>query len=139
MELSGNLKKKIEQLQSILKNVQELHKRIDLHTRGSWDYVAYSTATVKEFELLYEVLWKFLKLYLEEHLGIGQTIPGPRMVFKESFEREIISAAELTALQDALRSRNEAAHIYLQEIADQVIQKIPDYINMVQGIIDRLC
>jgi nucleotidyltransferase substrate binding protein (TIGR01987 family) len=74
---------------------------------------------IKSFEFTYEIAWKTIKDYLEEQ-GIPTNFP--REAIKEGFRTQIIGDGH-TWLQ-MLEKRNELAHTYNEEIADDAVDAI---------------
>ena len=59
-------------------------------------------ATIQRFEFTYELMWKTLKIFLEDIHGI-RTV-SPRQVFKEAYSLSIVEQEEL--FLEMIKSRN---------------------------------
>ncbi len=96
------------------------------------------TATIKSFELSYETLWKYLKFYLEDSLGIGEVPSSPRGVFELSRQQKIITDEQAERLSNATDGRNTAAHIYSQDTIEELLEDIPEYIKLFKKVLDQV-
>jgi len=74
---------------------------------------------IQFFEMTFELSWKLLKDYMEEK---GFTVKTPRQVIKQAFQSEFITDGHVWI--DALADRNLTVHIYQEETARKVEQKI---------------
>ncbi len=76
---------------------------------------------IQRFEFTYELAWKTLKAFME-YSGITLNTTFPRSIFKEAYAHKIIDndAVWIKLLED----RNATSHIYKEELADQVAQRI---------------
>ena len=90
---------------------------------------------IQRFEFTFELSWKTLKACFENEGLIGLT--SPKMVLREAYEAGLIKAEEqwLAMLED----RNSTAHIYNEQLAIQICQRIQDhYIGAFGELADRL-
>jgi len=76
---------------------------------------------IKFYEVTFELSWKTLKDYLEAE---GFDIKSPRETIKQAFKLGIILKGE--DWLDALDDRNLTAHIYDNETANRVVQRIKE-------------
>jgi nucleotidyltransferase substrate binding protein (TIGR01987 family) len=95
---------------------------------------------IQRFEFTYEMLWKALKIYLEEH-GVAAATPlqvgTPRGAFKEAFELGIIEDEEI--FLDMIEDRNKTSHIYNKETSEEIFERIKsNYVTAVEKILDKL-
>ena len=79
---------------------------------------------IQRFEYSYELAWKTMKDYLEEH-GININPVTPRNVIKEAFSANIITDGQVWV--DMLLHRNLLSHTYdfskFQEVLEAVVQR----------------
>lgn len=97
-------------------------------------------ALIQRFEFSFELVWKFLKVYLEDQ-GI-QNINSPKSVLKAAFTEELI--IEEDTWLEMLKDRNLTSHIYDEKTAIQISNRIIDkYIGTLNSLIikmeDRVC
>ncbi len=78
---------------------------------------------VLRFNCAIEVAWKTLKVVLLEKYKIE--VKSPRSVVEAAFQQDLIDGEEVWLAM--LDDRNEAAHLYDQEVGDRVYEHIVDY------------
>lgn len=76
----NKISRKYQNAVSAAQNVQKFYLLCRDKKKGTLEYEAIATGTVKEFELAYETFWKYLKFYLENQ-GLADTPASPRAVF----------------------------------------------------------
>ena len=91
-------------------------------------------ACLQRFEFSYELLWKTLKIFLEEIHGVRAV--SPRQVFKEAFALSIIDE-ELTFVE-MIESRNTLSHTYNEEQATKIYVKCADYLKAMNSVLAQL-
>ena len=91
-------------------------------------------ACLQRFEFSYELLWKTLKIFLEEIHGVRAV--SPRQVFKEAFALSIIDE-ELTFVE-MIESRNTLSHTYNEEQAAKIYVKCADYLKAMKNVLEQL-
>ena len=91
-------------------------------------------ACLQRFEFCYELLWKTLKVFLEEIHGVRAV--SPRQVFKEAFALSIIDE-ELTFVE-MIESRNTLSHTYNEEQATKIYVKCADYLKAMKNVLAQL-
>ena len=91
-------------------------------------------ACLQRFEFSYELLWKTLKIFLEEIHGVRAV--SPRQVFKEAFALSIIDE-ELTFVE-MIESRNPLSHTYNEEQAAKIYVKCADYLKAIKNVLAQL-
>ncbi|OOP73834.1 nucleotidyltransferase [Clostridium beijerinckii] len=75
---------------------------------------------IQRFEFCYEICWKLIKYYLESE-GI-QEAKSPKSTFREGFKIGIIEDGEVWI--DMLNDRNLTSHVYDEEVAFDIYEKI---------------
>ena len=91
-------------------------------------------ACLQRFEFSYELLWKTLKVFLEDIHGVRAV--SPRQVFKEAFALSIIDE-ELTFVE-MIESRNTLSHTYNEEQATKIYVKCADYLKAMKSVLAQL-
>ncbi|MFZ4099845.1 MAG: HI0074 family nucleotidyltransferase substrate-binding subunit [Chlamydiia bacterium] len=81
-------------------------------------------ASVKRFELAWELCWKTLQKILDRE---GLPAAGPRPVMQNAFQLQLLPAPFLW--QQMLESRNLAAHMYSPLDAMQLYELLPSYLQ----------
>jgi nucleotidyltransferase substrate binding protein (TIGR01987 family) len=91
-------------------------------------------ACLQRFEFSYELLWKTLKVFLEDIHGVRAV--SPRQVFKEAFALSIIDE-ELTFVE-MIESRNTLSHTDNEEQATKIYVKCADYLKAMKNVLAQL-
>ncbi|MBI2605549.1 MAG: nucleotidyltransferase substrate binding protein [Deltaproteobacteria bacterium] len=108
--------KKIDQYRANLsKALCSLEKALATPPSEDRDYAG----IIQNFEFVYELTWKTLKLILEKE---GIEAPFPRVVFEEAFKRNILEGNEIW--KNIIESRNLSAHTYDQNLAKNLVERI---------------
>jgi len=109
-------------------------RRAVAYYQKDFDNKVIEAGLIQNFEMCIEQSWKTLKSLLFEG-GINVTLP--REIFIESGKAGFIKNTEiwLKALQD----RNLTSHIYQEELATQIANKITDeYVQLFDQLINEL-
>ena len=91
-------------------------------------------ACLRRFKLSYELLWKTLKIFLEEIHGVRAV--SPRQVFKEAFALSLIEKEQIFI--EMIESRNTLAHTYNEEQAMKIYVKCADYLKVMNSVLAQL-
>lgn len=93
-----------------------------------------NAATIKAFEMTFELCWKTLKDYLE-YQGIVATTP--REVLKEAFKAALLDDGQIWI--ELLDHRNELVHIYNEAQASQATETIRNRaLNCIEKLVSSL-
>lgn len=95
-------------------------------------------ATIQRFEYCTDLIWKVIKVYLEEIEKAHIESYYPRGIIRNAVTSGFLSEVEGFELTEMVESRNKTSHIYHQEIADSIANKIPGYYILMKKIIDRM-
>jgi len=101
------------------------------------EYRGHRDSTIQRFKYSVDLLWKYLKKYLEDILAL-RGANGPKPVIKESYAAQIINEEEAEKSLEMITDRNMTSHIYVEEIAEQLVKKIPDYSHLIHVVALRL-
>ena len=91
-------------------------------------------ACLQRFEFCYELLWKTLKVFLEDIHGVRAV--SPRQVFKEAFALSLIEKEQIFI--EMIESRNTLAHTYNEEQAMKIYKKCSDYLSVMKSVLAQL-
>lgn len=89
---------------------------------------------IQRFEFVFELVWKTLKDYAEDKGRLDAASP------KDAFR----VAADLGIIDDPLpwfnflKNRNEAAHLYNEQKANEVFSQVPNFILAVDSLILKI-
>ena len=93
---------------------------------------------IQRFEYCTDLLWKVLKLYMEEIEKVNLEIVSPRGVIREVVKSKLLSEVEGVLCMKMVVSRNQTSHIYHEGTAAAIAQDVPDYSQLMNTIIVRV-
>lgn len=89
---------------------------------------------IQRFEFTFELLWKTLKIYLEDE---GVQCKTPKECLKEAFRIDLMEDGEI--FLDMLEDRNRTLHIYNKKESEKIFQRIKnDYLAHIEKILNKL-
>ena len=90
-------------------------------------------SVIQRFETCYDCLWKVLKRYLIEELGVADPPNSPRPVFRLAHENRLLSSPLEQWLQYA-SARTDTSHDYDGEKAKACLVLVPDFLDDAIGL-----
>jgi nucleotidyltransferase substrate binding protein (TIGR01987 family) len=125
----------MEKLTLMIKDAEKALKTLD-----EIFSIKYSTVTrdaaIKRFEYTFEIIWKLVRCYLEEIEGV--VVNSPKSCFKQAFKTSLLDEEESILSLEMTDDRNLTSHTYLEDVAEQVYQKIPGYYKLMNNILERI-
>ena len=124
-----------EKFQQSLKRVEEQHENYR-SLDASLPHLtqeAISESVIQRFETCYDCLWKVLRRYLTEELGIPDVPNSPKPILKIADENDLF----VTSLEQWLEyadARIDTAHDYSDEKAQACLEIIEDFIDDAIGL-----
>ena len=91
------------------------------------DSEALAESVIHRFETCYDCLWKVLKRYLNEELGIPEVPNSPKPIFRVAFENRLFPDVEQW-LQFA-QARIDTSHDYSGGKAEECLKLMPKFID----------
>jgi len=91
-------------------------------------------ASIQRFAFTYELLWKTLKVFLEDIHGVHTV--SPRQVFKEAFSLDIIK--EEDAFLAMIEARNILIHTYNEDQAINVYRQLKGFLDAFNQVLENL-
>lgn len=89
---------------------------------------------IQRFEFTFELLWKALKIFLEDE---GIECRTPKECLKSAYRVGIIEDEEI--FLDMLEDRNKTSHIYSKEESEEIFQRIKEkYLSEMEKILNKL-
>ena len=133
----------IEKYNDLLK----IHKALEVAIRGfdkarnsaGVDTEIYETrrdSVIKRFELSYDLLWKYLREYVAHTQGTQAD--SPRKVFQLCLEYDIVNEQEAEQLQKMITTRNQTAHVYDVDLANDIAIKIHAHYQLIHTLVTRI-
>lgn len=94
---------------------------------------AIAESVIQRFETCYDCLWKVLKRYLIEELGLADTPNSPKPILKLAHENDLFASSlgQWLGYSDA---RTDTSHDYDGEKATACLQMMPDFIDDAIGL-----
>ena len=102
-------------------------------SRTPLDQEGIAESVIQRFETCYDCLWKVLKRYLTEVLGIPDPPNSPKPIFKLAHENHLFRAPMEQWLLYA-NKRNDTAHDYDCEKAKASLDVMADFIDDAIGL-----
>ncbi|PYV87138.1 MAG: nucleotidyltransferase [Acidobacteria bacterium] len=81
-------------------------------------------SAIKRFEITFDLSWKAVKAYLEEIKGVP--CASPKGCFREAYRQGMTDL------------RNQAVHIYKEELAEQIYRVLPRALSYFQRLSSKL-
>ena len=91
---------------------------------------------IQKFEFTVELLWKTVQVFLYEMDGID--VVTPKSVAKEFAEAGYCDYEDYELFIRAINDRNQLSHIYRQEMAESIWQRLPEYVQMIELIVSMM-
>ncbi|HWQ65855.1 MAG TPA: HI0074 family nucleotidyltransferase substrate-binding subunit [Methanospirillum sp.] len=92
-------------------------------------------ATIQRFEYCCDLSWKLLKGYLSYE---GIICTSPKGCFRETLHIGLLSEEEVLTGLGMIDDRNMTTHVYREEVAREIYQKIPEYYNLMDTIVTKI-
>ncbi|MCY3985831.1 MAG: HI0074 family nucleotidyltransferase substrate-binding subunit [Candidatus Dadabacteria bacterium] len=89
---------------------------------------AVAESVIHRFEICYDCLWKVLRRYLTEELGVANAPNSPKPVFRLAFENNILSSP-IEKWIDYANSRINTSHDYDEGKARRCLGIVSDFID----------
>lgn len=92
---------------------------------------------IQNFEVVYELSWKFIKRYLEHNLG-NVYVDGinRKELFRLAYEAGLI--VDIDKWFNYHKARNETSHTYDAITADEVFELAKEFVNDARILLDNL-
>jgi len=115
---------------SSLKNLEEQHlNRLTLDAQyPELIREGIAESVIQRFETCYDCLWKVLKRYLVEELGIADSPNSPKPIFRLANENRLLPSPVEQWLRYA-DARTGTSHDYDSEKARACLSLVPDFID----------
>lgn len=98
-----------------------------------WIIDAVKESTIQRFETLWDCLWKVLKKYLEEEIGLAELPNGPKSIFRLANENRLLPSGIENWLKYN-QARIDTSHDYSGEKADDALEIMNDFVDDAIGL-----
>ncbi|MBF0531416.1 MAG: nucleotidyltransferase substrate binding protein [Deltaproteobacteria bacterium] len=126
-----------EKLHKSLKNlelqIENYNRAADRRELTELDREALAESVIHRFETCYDMLWKHLKRYIIEELGLADVPNSPKPVFRLAAENNLLSIGVEQWLNYA-DARTATAHDYSGKKAADCLEVIPAFIDDAIGL-----
>lgn len=126
----SKLQKSLKHLEMQYENYSNAQYRTEL---SELDKEGIAESTIQRFETCYDTLWKILKRYLIEELGIPEIPNSPKPILRIAFDNQLFSSPIEQWLKYA-DARIDTAHDYDEEKAMQCLALMQDFIDDAIGL-----
>ncbi len=124
----------------IVKAVDTMKESLELITENVDKGVhrAYQDSVIQRFKYTTDIFWKFLKLLLQKKGGIDIQINAPRDILQEAYNIKLLSQEQYNIFTDAITDRNSTSHTYNEEIAEEIVSRLPRYYENMRKFLDTI-
>ena len=118
-----------------LKRLEEQHENHRNQDPALSDLMreAVAESVIQRFETCYDCLWKILKRYLGEGLGLAEIPNSPKPIIRLAYENDLF-ASSLEQWLAYAEARIGTAHDYDGEKAKACLKIMPDFIDDAIGL-----
>ena len=122
-----------------LRRLEQQHDNLcqDNPALSELDREGIAESVIQRFETCYDCLWKVLKRYLTEELGLPDIPNSPKPVLRLANENGLFASPLEQWLQYA-DARNDTSHDYDGEKAQACLELMPDFIDDAIGLFQTL-
>lgn len=124
------LQKALKHLELQFQNYQVAEDRPEL---TDLDREGIAESVIQRFETCYDTLWKDLKRYLIEEMGLADVPTSPKLVIKLAGQNEVL-ASPVEKWLDYADARTNTAHDYSGEKAASTLAIVKDFIDDAIGL-----
>lgn len=125
-----NLQKSLKHLELQFANYKMSQDRAEL---TELDREGIAESVVQRFETCYDTLWKDLKRYLIEEVGLADVPNSPKPIIKLAGQNDLFASTVEQWLKYA-DARSATAHDYSGEKKDAVLLLVGDFIDDAIGV-----
>ena len=123
---------KKEQTQHALASLEKL---VSKYSDNQTDVIL-RDALIQRFEYSTEAFWKYLKAYLQTEHNLSAN--SPREVIRTGLTAKLYSEETSQKLLQMLDDRNLTSHTYVEELAESIAHRIPDYSKNMSEVMTQL-
>ena len=124
------LQKSLKHLEQQFENYQRSQERTELL---EIDREAVAESVIHRFETCFDTLWKDLKRYLTEEIGLAEVPNNPKAVLRLGGQNDLFSATVEQWLKYC-DARNSSAHDYSGDKAAETLLIVGDFIEDAIGL-----
>jgi len=123
----------MSKLEALFQQFQKAVARLkDVLEQEKNEYIRDSA--IQRFEFTFDLSWKLIKTFLEEDRGV--ICASPKGCFREAYTQSVLDYDECWI--EMTDTRNKTAHIYKEEFADEIYSRLPVYLNLFNGLVEKI-
>lgn len=117
-----NSKKSLKRLEEQYGHFSTLDKNLP-----DWMQQAVTESVIQRFEVCFDCMWKVLKRYLSEEIGLSELPSGPKPLFRVANENNLFRSGVDQWIKYT-NVRNSTSHDYSGEKAKAAIKEVGDFV-----------
>ncbi|GHU54916.1 nucleotidyltransferase [Spirochaetia bacterium] len=125
--------KSLKHLELQYQNYISLDNRAEL---SELDMEAVAESVIQRFEICYDCLWKVLKRYLGEDLGIPELPNSPKPLFRIAFENQLFPMVDPWLLY--ADARVNTSHDYSEDKAHETLELAGSFLNDAAALYQKM-
>ena len=110
----------------------ENHENLD-HSLPVITQEAIAESVIQRFETCYDCMWKILKRYLTEGLGLAEVPNSPKPVFRLAAQNQLL-VSDISQWLNYAETRVATSHHYSGEKDQAALELMGDFIDDVTGL-----
>lgn len=96
-------------------------------------------SAIQRFEFTFEALWKYLRAYLGQQIKIDiSELSNARLTFRAAHTEGLITEQQLAVCMNMLEDRNQTSHMYDEELAEGLTERVDEYAKTISAILARI-
>ncbi len=124
----SKFQKALKHLEAQFENYKTLDEELDFLLQE-----AVAESVIQRFETCYDCMWKVLKRYLNEELGVPEVPNSPKPIFLIAAENRLLSSPIEQWLK-YLRARINTSHDYSGEKAEDCLEEMEGFVDDAIGL-----
>ncbi len=93
---------------------------------------------IKRFKDTVELSWKLLFEFIKTKHLIEDLVPSPKSTLRAALKLKLLNEEETEKAINMIDDRNLTSHTYKEEIANNLLSRIPSHIKLLKKIISEL-
>ena len=130
----GKLQKSLQHLERQFENLSAAASRPEL---TQLDREGIAESVIQRFEACYDSLWKVLKRYMMEELGLAEVPNSPKAVLKLAGQQQLLASPVEAGLRYA-DARVNTSHNYSEAQAKETLALVADFITNATQLYERM-
>lgn len=95
-------------------------------------------SVIQRFEYTVELNWKLLFEFIKTKHLIEDLVPSPKSTLRAALKLKLLNEEETEKAIQMIDDRNLTSHTYKEEVANDLLSRIPDHIKLLKKIISEI-